>query len=70
MKKQIDDIGTRVTGALSKLREDITTWKGKIETMQANLITLQEKSKKFVNTYLYTLASLVSSIFFINSRFV
>jgi hypothetical protein len=49
MKKQMDDIETRVTRALAKLNEDTTTWKGEIETMQesskANLITLQEKAK-------------------------
>jgi hypothetical protein len=49
MKKQIDDIEARVTGALAELKEDTVTWKGEIETMQesseANLITLQEKAK-------------------------
>ncbi|XP_060582039.1 heavy metal-binding protein HIP-like [Ruditapes philippinarum] len=49
MKKQIDDMETRITGALAKLSEDTATWKGEIETMQesskTNLITLQEKAK-------------------------
>ncbi|XP_060582041.1 uncharacterized protein LOC132738551 isoform X2 [Ruditapes philippinarum] len=49
MKKQIDDIEARVTGAIAKLNEDTAKWKGEIETMQesskANLITLQEKAK-------------------------
>ncbi|XP_060582042.1 uncharacterized protein LOC132738551 isoform X3 [Ruditapes philippinarum] len=49
MKKHLDDIEARVTGALAKLKEDTTTWKGEIEEMQenskTNLVTLQETSK-------------------------
>ncbi|XP_060569749.1 heavy metal-binding protein HIP-like [Ruditapes philippinarum] len=49
MKKQIDDIETRVTGTLAKLNEDTVKWKGEIEAMQDNSNTslqlLQEKAK-------------------------
>ncbi|XP_060554468.1 complement C1q-like protein 2 [Ruditapes philippinarum] len=49
MKKQIDDMQTRVTEALAKLNKDTATWKGEIGTLQenskTNLATLQEKAK-------------------------
>ena len=49
MKKQMDDMEARVSGALTKLNEERTTWKGKMETLQVeskeNLDKLQEESK-------------------------
>jgi hypothetical protein len=34
MKKQINDIETRVTGELAKLKDDTVIWKVEIEAMQ------------------------------------
>ena len=49
MKKQMDDMEARVSGALTKLNEERTTWKGEMETVQeeskVNLAKLQEEAK-------------------------
>ena len=53
MKKQMDDMEARVTGALSKFNEERTTWKGEMETIQEeskeNLAKLQEEAKSDLN---------------------
>jgi SMC interacting uncharacterized protein involved in chromosome segregation len=65
MKKQVDDIEARVTGALAKLSEDTETWKGEIEALQensANLITLQEKAKSELDKNIQAVKDLLGNL--------
>jgi hypothetical protein len=68
MKKQIDGIETRVSGALAKLNEDTIIWKGEIETLQenskANLITLQEKAKSELDKNMQAVQDLKGNLSF------
>jgi hypothetical protein len=69
MKKQIDDIETKVTGALAKLNEDTVTWKGEIESMQDNSNTslqlLQEKAKSVLDKNMQEMQDLKGNMFYL-----